>query len=87
MSKSFPTHGGSLRVHARPVESAGEPGPRVKNVLKAEEAAGLHTVAGHDGFAGDVLKIKTDLLEFLFAAAKEGRSVAGTVRRGRATRS
>src|SRR6516162_5465375 len=62
------THGGSLRVHARPEEAAGEPSPRVKAVLDLEEAAGLHTVAGHAGFAGEVLRIKSDLLEFLITA-------------------
>ena len=71
------THGGSLRVYARPSDSAGEPTERVKAVLAAEEAAGLHAVAGHQGFAPAVLKIKSDLLEFLLTAAREGRSVAG----------
>src|SRR5215813_6512808 len=71
------THGGSLRVYARPEESAGEPTARVKVVLDEEEAAGLHTVAGHQGFAGEVLKIKADLLGFLLTAAGEGKSVAG----------
>jgi C-methyltransferase-like protein/putative zinc binding protein/methyltransferase family protein len=71
------THGGSLRVYARPEENGGEPTERVKTVLAAEEAAGLHTVAGHEGFAGAVLKIKSDLLGFLLAAARDGRSVAG----------
>jgi hypothetical protein len=71
------THGGSLRVHARPAEAAGEPSARVKAVLDLEEAAGLHTVAGHAGFAVDVLKIKSDLLTFLIGAAAEGKTVAG----------
>lgn len=71
------THGGSLRVHARPDEAAGEPGERVKSVLSAEEAVGLHTVPGHEGFARAVLKIKSDLLSFLLAAAAEGKTVAG----------
>jgi hypothetical protein len=71
------THGGSLRVHARPSEAAGEPSERVKSVLDDEAVAGLHTVAGHAGFAADVLKIKSDLLEFLLGAAREGKSVAG----------
>ena len=71
------THGGSLRVYARPQESAGEPAAGVKAVLAAEEAAGLHTVAGHEGFAPAVLKIKSDLLGFLLQAAAQGRSVAG----------
>jgi hypothetical protein len=71
------THGGSLRVHARPEENGGEPSARVKAVLAAEEAAGLHTVAGHEGFAPAVLKIKTDLVGFLLRAASAGQSVAG----------
>jgi C-methyltransferase C-terminal domain/Methyltransferase domain len=71
------THGGSLRVYARPVGSVGEPSARVKAVLAEEEAAGLHSVAGHEGFAREVLKIKTDLLEFLLQAAAEGKTVAG----------
>ena len=71
------THGGSLRVYARPEECAGEPTARVKAVLDAEESAGLHTVAGHERFADAVLQIKSDLLGFLLTAAREGRSVAG----------
>jgi 2-polyprenyl-3-methyl-5-hydroxy-6-metoxy-1,4-benzoquinol methylase len=71
------THGGSLRVYARPEEIAGEPTARVRAVLDEEESAGLHTVAGHEGFATEVLQIKSGLLEFLLAAAREGRPVAG----------
>jgi C-methyltransferase C-terminal domain/Putative zinc binding domain/Methyltransferase domain len=73
----LPTHGGSLRVHARPAETAGQPTERVRSVLADEAAAGLHSAAGHAGFAADVLKIKSDLLEFLLAAARDGKSVAG----------
>ena len=71
------THGGSLRVYATPEESAGEPSTRVKEVLDEEEAAGLHTVEGHAGFAREVLQIKSDLVRFLLDAAEQGRSVAG----------
>jgi hypothetical protein len=71
------SHGGSLRVHARPADGAGEPTEQVKGVLTAEEAAGLHTVEGHQEFAPAVLKIKSDLLDFLISAARDGKSVAG----------
>jgi SAM-dependent methyltransferase len=71
------THGGSLRLHARPDESAGEPAGSVKAVLDAEESAGLHTLAGHEGFARQVLQIKSDLVQFLLDAARQGKSVAG----------
>ena len=71
------THGGSLRLYAESEEAGGEPTARVKAVLAAEEAAGLHTAAGHDGFARAVRQIKSDLLRFLLAAAGEGKSVVG----------
>ena len=71
------THGGSLRVYARPEEAAVEPSANVKLVLAGEESAGLHTVAGHAGFASEVLRIKSDLLSFLLGAAAAGKSVAG----------
>src|ERR1700761_7763807 len=71
------THGGSLRVYAQPEEAAGEPAAQVKAVLAEEEAAGLHTVAGHEGFAREVLQIKSDLLGFLLQAVADGKTVAG----------
>ncbi|MBO0868877.1 MAG: methyltransferase domain-containing protein [Micromonosporaceae bacterium] len=83
------THGGSLRVYARHAGAAGEPSPNVKAVLAAEEAAGLHTLAGHigspgnigspgrSGFAAAVFAIKRDLLRFLLAARADGRTVVG----------
>jgi SAM-dependent methyltransferase len=71
------THGGSLRVYARPEEHSEDPGDRVRELLREEDRAGLHTLAGHAGFAPEVLKIKGDLLGFLIAAAGEGRTVAG----------
>ena len=75
--QELPTHGGSLRVMAQPGESADTLSDLVHKVLADEREAGLHSVEGHSGFASDVLKIKADLIEFLIAAAREGRSVAG----------
>lgn len=71
------THGGSLRIYAKPAVSADEPSVRVKAVLVAEESAGLHQLAGHEGFAREVLRIRSDLLGFLLGAASDGKSVAG----------
>jgi SAM-dependent methyltransferase len=75
--QELPTHGGSLRVLAQPVETAGEPSDLVQKVLADEREAGLHSVEGHAGFARDVLAIKSDLVEFLVTAQREGKSVAG----------
>jgi SAM-dependent methyltransferase len=71
------THGGSLRLIARPGAAAGPPSPRVAQVLAAEEAAGLHTLEGHAGFAPAVLEVKAALTGFLTEAARQGRTVAG----------
>jgi hypothetical protein len=52
--------GGSIRIWARPSECAGAPSVRVAEVLAAEEAAGLHTAQGHDGFAEAVSKVRDE---------------------------
>lgn len=71
------THGGSLRVHAMHADAAGEQSVRVKEVLDAEAAAGLHTLDGHRGFDDAVFQIKRDLVEFLLSARAEGKRVVG----------
>ena len=73
----LPTHGGSLRVYAKPAISAGEPSESVGAILAAEREAGLHTVEGHFGFAERVYTIKRDLLQFLFDARAAGKRVVG----------
>jgi len=75
------THGGSVRLWARPTEAlsevAGEPSQAVHDVLAAEAAAGLHTAAGHDGFATAVSRVRDDLVAFLIEARRAGKSVVG----------
>ena len=71
------THGGSVRLWARPVEAAGEPTQAVRDVLAAEQDAGLHTAEGHDGFAAAVSRIRDDLVAFLIDARRAGRTVVG----------
>ncbi|TCK26635.1 class I SAM-dependent methyltransferase [Pseudonocardia endophytica] len=71
------THGGSIRMWARPDAVAGEPSETVREVLAAEEKAGLHTAEGHDGFAESVSTIRDDLMSFLIDARRRGKSVVG----------
>jgi SAM-dependent methyltransferase len=66
------THGGSLRVYARPGKHAGEPTAGVRAVLDEEDRAGLHSLSGYAGFASEVLKIKGELLDFLVDAVRNG---------------
>jgi hypothetical protein len=71
------THGGSIRLWARPQEIAGPPSSRVVDLLAAEAAVGLSTVEGHDGFAPAVHRVRADLLRFLLDAAAQGKTVVG----------
>jgi hypothetical protein len=57
--EQLPTHGGSLRTWSRPAEVAGEPSNAIVEVLAAEAAAGLSTLPGHFGFAGEELPAHT----------------------------
>jgi len=73
----LPTHGGSIRLWARPTEIAGEPSLKVSDVLAREKAAGLHELAGYSEFSDRVAKVRRDLLRFLIDAAERGQSVVG----------
>jgi hypothetical protein len=72
-----PTHGGSIRLWAQPVEAAGEPTAAVADVLAREKAAGLHELSGYAEFARRVATVRRDLLSFLTVAAAQGRTVVG----------
>jgi hypothetical protein len=72
-----PTHGGSLRVWARPKESAGKPSSRVTEILAIEEAAGLHCVDGYLQLRSRTEAVRQDLLRFLLQCRAEGKRVVG----------
>jgi hypothetical protein len=69
------SHGGSLRTWSMPTEHAVEPSQEVTRVLTLEEAAGLHTLEGHAGFAKAVAEVRNGLLSFLIGASREGKRV------------
>ncbi|MFC6067133.1 class I SAM-dependent methyltransferase [Streptomyces ochraceiscleroticus] len=86
----LPTHGGSIRLWARPAEVAGEPSigvsparaeprawGRVADVLAREKAAGLQELSGYTEFSSRVAKVRRDLLRFLIEAAERGETVVG----------
>jgi len=76
--EELPTHGGSLRVYAHRKDGPQrEISPAVGELLARETAVGLTELAGHDGFAPRVQKVKRDLLRFLLTAQEEGRQVVG----------
>ncbi|MGH3951378.1 MAG: class I SAM-dependent methyltransferase [Pseudonocardiaceae bacterium] len=71
------THGGSIRLWARPNEVADEPSQRVLDVLAREKSAGLHELSGYADFAARVARVRRDLLRFLTHAAECGLTVVG----------
>ncbi|WP_329052557.1 class I SAM-dependent methyltransferase [Amycolatopsis sp. NBC_01488] len=72
-----PTHGGSIRLWARPDAVAGEPSERMTDVLEREKAAGLHELSGYTEFAERVTRVRLDLLKFLIEARGDGKTVVG----------
>lgn len=73
----LPTHGGSLRVWARSAEIAGPPTERVEKLMRAEEAAGLHSVDGYRQLRPRTEAIRHELLRFLLQCRAEGKRVVG----------
>ncbi|MER7864655.1 class I SAM-dependent methyltransferase [Amycolatopsis japonica] len=73
----LPTHGGSIRLWARPDAVASEPSERMMQVLDAEKAAGLHEMSGYTEFSERVTKVRLELNKFLTDAALEGKTVVG----------
>ncbi|CAN5137031.1 class I SAM-dependent methyltransferase [soil metagenome] len=73
----LPTHGGSIRLWARPLAVAGEPSRRVHDVLATEAAAGLHEVDGYLHLKSRTEAIRHELLRFLLDCRAQGRRVVG----------
>jgi SAM-dependent methyltransferase len=72
------SHGGSLRVFAARAESKSHSlSPKVQEVIAQEKKAALDSIAGYDHFASQVKQTKWTLVEFLLAAARDGKTVAG----------
>ncbi len=71
------THGGSLRVwaqhqaHTRPIEAS------VAELVREEDAAGMRGAAFYRGLPARADTIKNDLLDFLIAQKRAGKTVAG----------
>ena len=72
------THGGSLRIFAQRAESTIRPEDvRVRELRLREQRAGLEDVVAYRNFQQRIVEIKLGLLEFLVAAKRAGKRVAG----------
>jgi hypothetical protein len=75
--EKIPTHGGSLRVYLCLEEAQTHPEtPVVAQLLKEEDARGVSTAQYYQTLASRAEKIKLDLVDFLIAQKKSGKSVA-----------
>jgi SAM-dependent methyltransferase len=76
--EELPTHGGSLRVYARPdVDAPREVGRRLTELRERERTAGLDRLETYQAFDEMVRDVKRNLLEFLIGAKRDGKSVVG----------
>jgi hypothetical protein len=73
----LPTHGGSLRIWARPARVATLPSERVLEVLRVEKASGLHRVSGHLQLRLRTETLRHNLLRLLLQCRADGKRVAG----------
>ncbi|GAB2657783.1 class I SAM-dependent methyltransferase [Prescottella soli] len=71
------THGGSIRLWARPSGAAGAPSPRVAAVLDQERQAGLHDIDGYRHLEPRARTARQELLRFLLDCRRQGLSVVG----------
>lgn len=71
------THGGSIRLWARPEESAGPAGPRLEAVLEEEREAGLHATGGYTDLEARAQAVRRDLLRFLLDCRDRDLLVVG----------
>ena len=71
------THGGSIRVWARPTEVGATPSPRVADALAAEAEAGLHSPDGYRDLQPRAERIRQELLRYLLAQKENGKVVVG----------
>ena len=72
------THGGSLRVYARHAADEAKPiTARVRELRQREIDAGLTRLETYASFGERVKETKRKLLEFLIAAKRSGKTIAG----------
>jgi SAM-dependent methyltransferase len=72
----LPTHGGSLRVFGCHATDPRGTAPAVPQMLEREAASGLFSTVAYELFQARAERIKNDLMHFLIAEKRQGRSVA-----------
>jgi hypothetical protein len=72
------THGGSLRIYACHRDNdARTAGKAVLGMREKEESAGLNRLETYSSFSEQVKETKRRILDFLIAAKRQGKAIAG----------
>jgi SAM-dependent methyltransferase len=71
------THGGSIRIFAQHQHGPHQQQQRLLDLRQAESAAGLDDLNTYTEFADKIVKIKSDLLEFLIEQTRAGKKIVG----------
>jgi SAM-dependent methyltransferase len=75
--EEIPTHGGSLRIYSRHTDDDSKPVTgRVRELEHREAESGLLEIETYRAFGRQVQETKWNLLEFLIAAKRQGKSIA-----------
>lgn len=74
--EELPTHGGSLRIYGCHAEDERNTTAAVANLLEEEDQAGLRDLETYRAFQPRADRVKDDLLAFLIAQKRAGKSVA-----------
>jgi 2-polyprenyl-3-methyl-5-hydroxy-6-metoxy-1,4-benzoquinol methylase len=76
--EELPTHGGSLRIYARNRDSTSHAvRPSVEALRALEVERGLTSIESYERFGEQAQRTKWNLLDFLIATKRSGRSLAG----------
>jgi SAM-dependent methyltransferase len=74
----LPTHGGSLRIYGRHAEDASRPvSDNVARLREREQKLGYASLDLYRAFAEKVKATKRNVLDFMIAAKRDGKSIAG----------
>lgn len=75
--EEFPTHGGSLRIYGHRADGTQRaPTERLAQMREIEREAGLGRIETYASFAETVRALKREILTFLIAASRGGKTVA-----------
>ena len=73
----IPTHGGSLRVFVKKLESSKTVEKSVSEILRKEKEMGIHELGIYENFANRVYKAKEQLVKLIKDLKNQGKAIAG----------